>query len=118
VQSQLEFGVVFKCWAIACHDPLRMESSLQQVAGLRLLRRRTTMTREKTTRMAHFRTPGGYSSSAYEIHQGETTYDLPNLESFAFLEDGARKGPRGDRILGTYLHGAFGDVAVSASLRT
>ncbi len=106
----------FQMLGRSIHDPLGMESSRQQAAGLGLLPARTTMTREKTTRVVQARTRGGHSYSAYEIHLGETSYDLPNPEPFAYLEDGAREGVRGERIIGTYLHGAFEDATVLAEI--
>ncbi len=106
----------FQMLGRSIHDPLGMESSHQRAAGLGLLPARTTMTREKTTRVVHARTPGGHPYSAYEIHMGETDCDVTNFQPFAFLEGGTREGLRGERIIGTYLHGAFEDATVLAEI--
>ncbi len=106
----------FQMLGLSIHDPCGMESNRQEAAGLGLLPVRTTMTREKTTRVVQVRTPRGHSYSAYEIHLGETSYDAANFEPFAYLENGAREGLRGNRIIGTYLHGAFENATVLAEI--
>jgi adenosylcobyric acid synthase len=106
----------FQMLGQSIHDPFGMESSHQEVVGLKLLPSRTTMTRDKTTRVVEARTPRGHSYPAYEIHLGETAYDQSNVDPFAILEDEAREGVRADRIIGTYLHGAFEDVTVLAEI--
>ncbi len=98
------------------HDPFGMESTREQVEGLNLLPVRTTMNHEKTTRVVQARSPRGHSYSAYEIHLGETVYYQGDHLPFAFLEDGSREGVRGDRIIGTYLHGAFEHPGVLADV--
>ncbi len=97
-------------------DPLGVESSRQRAAGLGLLPVRTTMTPEKTTRVVQARTPGGHAYSAYEIHMGETSFDVADSSPFAYLEGGTREGLRGERIIGTYLHGALEDATVLAEI--
>ena len=99
----------------AITDPYAMESDCLETTGLGLLPGRTTMRREKTTRVVRASTPGGHKFSAYEIHLGETTMPRDSVP-FAVLEDGTRDGIRRDRIVGTYLHGAFEDPAVLAEL--
>lgn len=98
------------------HDPFGMESRSEIVDGLGLLPVRTTMSQQKTTRVVQARTPRGHSYSAYEIHLGESICDRADLEPFAVLADDSPEGLRGDRIIGTYLHGAFEDSAVLAEL--
>jgi cobyric acid synthase len=51
--------------------------------------------------------------SAYEIHLGETTVDVP-AQAFARLEDGRADGACLERVVGTYLHGAFESPHVCA----
>jgi len=97
------------------HDPDGLESDAGSVAGLGLLPTETTLAREKTTRVVSGTTPGGTSFRAYEIHLGQTSLDGP-VTPFARLADGTCDGMRGDRVIGTYLHGAFEDAAVCADV--
>jgi cobyric acid synthase len=53
---------------------------------------------------------------AYEIHLGQTRALDTNYQPFAILDDGSEDGMRGDRIIGTYLHGAFEHQAVLSEL--
>jgi adenosylcobyric acid synthase len=89
-------------------DPDGVESTGNgdSVPGLGLLRVHTTMVGEKTTRPVEARTPSGLRFSAYEIHMGQTTRPADS-RPFAFLDDGTTDGIRNERVLGTYLHGAF-----------
>ncbi len=96
-------------------DPFGMESDRGTVEGLRLLPLRTVMSREKTTRVVQARSPCGHSYSAYEIHLGETLHERANLTPFAFVDDDA-EGVRGNRVVGTYLHGAFEHPEILAEL--
>ena len=49
----------------------------------------------------------------YEIHVGVTDTDPDAPTSpFAMLEDGTADGFRGDRVIGTYLHGALESAEV------
>ena len=52
---------------------------------------------------------------AYEIHLGVTTCDDP-VAPFARVAGGGCDGVRGDRLLGTYLHGAFENPGVCAEV--
>jgi adenosylcobyric acid synthase len=77
----------------------------------------TTLAREKRTRTVRATTPGGACFDAYEIHMGVTTAEgEAPAAPFATLDDGGTDGLRGDRALGTYLHGAFESAAVCAEV--
>ena len=62
-------------------------------------------------------TAGGVTFGGYEIHVGVTVADaaVPS-EPFATLEDGTTDGFRGDRVIGTYLHGALESAEVCAEV--
>jgi adenosylcobyric acid synthase len=107
-------------------DPDGVESSASAAAsapgeherlarGLGLLPIETVLTPEKTTRQRQATTPGGVSFTAYEIHLGVTTA-LPAASAFAMLDDGLAEGVRADRVIGTYLHGAFEHAPVCAEV--
>ncbi len=97
-------------------DPYSMESGCGDVPGLGMLPIRTELQRAKTTRVVGAKTYGGHVFSAYEIHLGETRMIGPDMVPFAVLDDGTPEGLRGDRVFGTYLHGALGDAGVLAEL--
>lgn len=97
-------------------DPFGMESACKQVTGLNLIPVNTTMSQDKVTRVVQARTLHGHTFSAYEIHLGETVINGSENEAFALLEDGRREGIRGERIIGTYLHGAFEHPEVLAEI--
>jgi adenosylcobyric acid synthase len=95
------------------------------VPGLGLLPVRTVLTSAKTTRQrrATLTSPqasasgsAGVSFTAYEIHLGETRGDAPAAASFATLDDGSAEGIHADRVIGTYLHGAFEHPAVCTAI--
>jgi adenosylcobyric acid synthase len=92
-------------------DPDGVEGDGGVVEGLGLLPARTRLWPQKVTRTVRATTPSGTSIAAYEIHLGETTLFEP-LPPFATLDDGTADGARGDRVLGTYLHGAFEQAAL------
>jgi adenosylcobyric acid synthase len=100
----------------AIADPHGMESARGDIAGLGLLPIRTVLGKEKTTRVVSARTPRGHLFSAYEIHLGETTPDADPESPFALLSEGRSEGFRRERVIGTYLHGAFEDPAVLKEL--
>jgi adenosylcobyric acid synthase len=86
-------------------------------SGLGLLPIDTVLTPEKTTRQRRATTPGGVSFTAYEIHLGNTTaVPAPAASAFATLNDGTPEGVRADRLIGTYLHGAFEHASVCAEI--
>ena len=92
-------------------DPDRVESEAGGVEGLGWLPVRTVLASPKVTRTVEARTPIGTRFRAYEIHMGRTEATNGG-EPFAWLEDGSADGCRGERVVGTYLHGAFDDAAV------
>jgi adenosylcobyric acid synthase len=92
-------------------DPLAVESGGGRADGLGLLPAETTLAATKVTRAIRATTPGSAPFPAYEIHMGVTTLRTP-LPPFARLADGSADGARGDRVIGTYLHGALEDAAV------
>jgi adenosylcobyric acid synthase len=97
-------------------DPLGMESAGLETAGLGFLPVKTILNPGKTTRIRQAATAEGYRYSAYEIHLGETTFTVPDYKPFAFLDDGSRDGAWIDRVIGTYLHGAFEHPEVLACI--
>ena len=82
-----------------------------------MLRVHTVLNADKTTTRRRATLAGGGAAEfeAYEIHLG-TTHAAGEAESayapFAILEDGTREGVRGERVMGTYLHGAFEQASV------
>ena len=98
-------------------DPLGMESATRHVEGLGLLPLRTELTARKRTRPVAATTRGGIAFGGYEIHLGVTTPD-PEVRwpPFASLEDGSPDGIWADRVIGTYLHGAFEHAPVCAEV--
>jgi adenosylcobyric acid synthase len=94
-------------------DPARVESSGTFAEGLGLLPAETVMVPTKTTVVRTARSRGGARFSAYEIHLGETTVDGA-AQPFARLEDGRADGACLERVVGTYLHGAFENPHVCA----
>jgi adenosylcobyric acid synthase len=106
----------FQMLGLEICDPLGMESSSARVEGLGLLPAATVLSRDKTTRTVSARSPAGNIYPAYEIHLGVTHSLNGNFQPFAILDDGLRDGMRGNRILGTYLHGAFENEVVLSEL--
>jgi adenosylcobyric acid synthase len=101
----------FQMLGRSIHDPLGVESSVRFAEGLDLLPCRTVLGAEKTTVVRQGVTTTGIPLSGYEIHMGTTTIDA-ELPPFAVFEGGATDGVRTDRVIGTYLHGAFEHPAV------
>ena len=98
-------------------DPTGIESDLESAAGLGLIPSTTTLTREKQTRAVRATTAGGVTFGGYEIHVGVTAADAAlSPEPFATLEDGTADGFCGDRVIGTYLHGALESAEVCAEV--
>jgi adenosylcobyric acid synthase len=97
-------------------DPACVESQAGWAPGLNLLPALTTLMPTKQTRAVSATTSGGTAFGGYEIHVGVTVLDAPNYVPFATLEDGTADGARADRVLGTYLHGAFEHPQVCAEV--
>jgi adenosylcobyric acid synthase len=98
-------------------DPTGVESARGRAAGLGLIPVSTELTREKTTREVCATTAKGAAFTAYEIHLGVTTVSPDAaLDPFARLQDGTAEGVRGERVFGTYLHGALENAGVCAEL--
>jgi adenosylcobyric acid synthase len=96
-------------------DPLGIESGAVRAEGLGLLPATTVLTNRKKTRVVQARTRGGAAFGAYEIHVGVTTFDAGSQTlPFAVLDDDRAEGACADRVLGTYLHGAFESADVCA----
>jgi adenosylcobyric acid synthase len=92
-------------------DPHAVESPILEIRGLGLVPARTSLLRDKITRMVEARTPSGIAFRGYEIHMGATEF-LGLCEPFAHLPDGIHEGVRLPNVIGTYLHGAFEDPDV------
>jgi adenosylcobyric acid synthase len=98
-------------------DPFGAESDVPEIAGLGLVAATTEMAREKRTRVVRAATHGGVPFEGYEIHVGVTTHDAaPPRVPFARLEDGTDDGVVGERVIGTYLHGALENPGVVAEM--
>jgi adenosylcobyric acid synthase len=96
-------------------DPRGVESMRGSAAGLGLIPARTVLRAEKTVRPVEAVTPSGIRFAAYEIHMGETPRPA-SLSPFATLADGVEDGVRGERVAGTYLHGALECASVASEL--
>jgi adenosylcobyric acid synthase len=105
----------FQMLGRAVHDPEHVESDAGSARGLGLIAAETTLARDKTTRVVSATTPRGSTFRAYEIHAGLTSFDGP-VAPFAHIAGGACDGVRGDRVIGTYLHGALEDAAVCSEV--
>lgn len=98
-------------------DPTGVESDTTFARGLGLLPVTTTLAREKRTRAVRASTAGGVTFGGYEIHVGVTVQeDGPATKPFVTIEDGESEGVCGDRVIGTYLHGAFESADVCAEI--
>jgi adenosylcobyric acid synthase len=105
----------FQMLGRSIHDPLGIESNVRVARGLDLLPCRTVLGAEKTTVVRHGMTTTGIPLSGYEIHMGTTTIE-ENLPPFAVFDGGETDGVRTDRVIGTYLHGAFEHPDVCADI--
>ena len=105
----------FQMLGESIEDPEALESPQLQADGLGMLPVRTILKAPKTTREIEARTAGGQRFQAYEIHMGVSTV-APGTTPFAWLADGLPDGCCGERVFGTYLHGAFEDAGVVAEL--
>jgi adenosylcobyric acid synthase len=106
----------FQMLGESIHDPFEMESATKGVPGLGFLPLKTTLKQEKVTRVREACTTQGSRFSAYEIHLGETVCEGAELAPFVLLGDGSKEGVRADRVIGTYLHGAFEHAEVLADI--
>ncbi|MFI5266229.1 MAG: cobyric acid synthase [Chloroflexota bacterium] len=96
-------------------DPLAVESSDGEVAGLGLLPIETVFAAQKTTVQARgVVLAGGETLEAYQIHMGRTEL-LDGAAPFARLSDGSLDGAVKGRAWGTYLHGLFHNTASRAA---
>jgi adenosylcobyric acid synthase len=99
------------------NDPTGMESDVRSAQGLGLVPASTTLTTEKRTRAVRATTSHGVTFGGYEIHVGFTATDSAvDVPPFATLDDGTTDGFEGDRVVGTYLHGAFESAGVCAEV--
>jgi adenosylcobyric acid synthase len=98
-------------------DPYGVESSTEEVRGLGLVAASTELTPDKRTRAVVATTTGGVQFGGYEIHLGVTTHDRSSIvRGFARFADGTDEGITADRVVGTYLHGAFEHPGVCAEV--
>jgi adenosylcobyric acid synthase len=94
-------------------DPHGVESTTTSAQGLSLLPAETILTLDKRTEAVQATTPCGTVFGAYAIHAGRTALRTDAVvERFATLSDGAADGMRANRVIGTYLHGAFESAAI------
>ncbi|MEG0494726.1 MAG: cobyric acid synthase [Eubacterium sp.] len=106
-------------------DPCGVESNVESIKGLGLLKMKTTLGEEKTTTRVNGTIAGDFMGldlkespiTGYEIHMGETL-PLDDTNCFSVLEDGrADGGISKDRmVMGTYLHGIFDNDAFRGKL--
>lgn len=97
-------------------DPLGVESSFEEMAGLGLLETTTVFQANKCTTQVQAK-QGDYCLEGYEIHMGET-YLADGVQAFSTIvlqngeeterQDGAIG--HGGQVQGTYLHGIFDNV--------
>lgn len=86
-------------------DPLHLESTQEEVAGLGLLDLTTSFAADKTLLQIHrAQTPLDHPASGYEIHHGVTQHGT-DCTPIIFREDGTPCGYGRERIWATYLHG-------------
>ena len=105
----------YQMLGLSVSDPEGVESAEATAAGLGLLPIETRMLAEKTARVVEGRLAANdIPFRAYEIHMGKT---VPNADGAPFaIVDGKPEGHERDRIIGTYLHGAFKYPEVLRSL--
>ena len=105
----------FQMLGEAIHDPAGVESTSGTRAGPGTAARRNGADLGEDHAAAPRDDGTGAAFAAYEIHLGQTTSAQP-LAPFAQLEDGTAEGVRGERLVGTYLHGALEDAGVCSEM--
>src|SRR5262249_43928452 len=94
-------------------DPEGIESTTPSADGLALLPVETALTAHKRTEAVRATTARGTVFGGYVIHAGRTSsVGTWSAERFARLDDGTVDGMCQERVIGTYLHGAFESAAV------
>lgn len=96
-------------------DPEGVESPHTAARGLGLLPVDTRLLSSKITCVRRAKTVRGTAFDAYEIHLGVTRSNQV-AQPFAWLDDGTPEGMCGERVMGTYLHGALEDAAVCSEV--
>lgn len=96
-------------------DPEGVESAHTAARGLGLLHADTRLLSSKTTCVRRAKTARGTAFDAYEIHLGVTRSNH-GAQPFAWLDDGTPEGMCGERVIGTYLHGALEHAAVCSEV--
>ena len=91
-------------------DPDGVEGPPATVEGLGLLDVATTLSAEKRLEPVRGKSADGASFAGYEMHMGNTQ-GADCVRPFARLVDGAPEGAvsADGRVIGTYVHGLFGD---------
>ncbi|MBC7390257.1 MAG: cobyric acid synthase [Opitutaceae bacterium] len=94
-------------------DPLQVESTIGEVAGLGILPVKTVLMEEKTTRQRTFRhQDSDEHCDGYEIHMGETSV-LGEARPLNYFRDGGTDGYiLNNRCWGTYLHGILDNPSI------
>jgi len=94
-------------------DPLQVESSAGEIAGLGILPVETVLTAEKTTRQTNFKYRGfSDQCRGYEIHMGQTSVKGPSMP-VTYLTNGEQDGYFMSSLCwGSYLHGILDNQVV------
>jgi adenosylcobyric acid synthase len=94
-------------------DPNSVEHAAGRAEGLHLISAETVLRQDKRVAAVGARLAAGTAFNAYEIHHGITTLQSSSQRApFARLDNGSEDGVWTDRLIGTYLHGAFEHAAV------
>jgi len=117
-QGKMLIGICagFQILGSIIRDPLHIESSLKEIAGLGFFKMETELLMDKTTVRRRLQTRKNAliqtrcHVDGYEIHMGKTTLQK---EHQALLEESAQAGlvTQNGRVWGTYLHGIFDNDA-------
>ena len=100
------------------HDPEQIESDVESVEGLGLLKVDTTMTGDKRLHaVSGISMPDGTPFSGYEMHVGATV-GPDRTRPFARLSDGSEEGAISENgnVVGSYCHGLLADDRQRARL--